>query len=76
MRILATLAGVGVLLTALVFAGAANAKPGIGDPAPSFRFEGRVGGEERVYSLADYVGEGARKKGVVVAWFPKAFTPG
>lgn len=57
-------------------AGPAHAAPKVGQPAPDFRFEARVDGDTKTYRLSDYVGEGARKKGVVVAWFPKAFTPG
>ena len=48
------------------------AAPAVGEPAPPFRFEGEGGS----YELSDYVGPQARKRGVVVAWFPKAFTPG
>ena len=51
---------------------AAFGAPTIGQPAPDFIFQSA----ERTYASADYVGESARKKGVVVAWFPKAFTPG
>ena len=39
-------------------------------------FEGIAEGSRKTWTLSDYVGESARKKGVVVAWFPKAFTPG
>lgn len=57
-----------------------SAAPEIGKPAPDFLFVGVSAGETSVakgeHRLADYVGESARKKGVVVAWFPKAFTPG
>ena len=45
------------------------AAPEVGARAPDFRFAGEDG---RTYRLADYAG----KKGVVLAWFPKAFTPG
>ena len=59
---------------------AGSAAPEIGKPAPDFLFVGVPAGETSVvegeHRLADYVGESARKKGVVVAWFPKAFTPG
>ena len=63
---------------ALLTAAPALAAPEIGQPAPDFLFVGVAdvvpdGGRVQ---LSDYVGEGARKKGVVVAWFPKAFTPG
>jgi len=41
----------------------------VGDPAPEFRLSRSDGGE---VSLADFAG----KRGFVLAWFPKAFTPG
>ena len=40
-----------------------------GDPAPEFALRGSDGALHR---LADHVG----RRGVVLAWFPKAFTPG
>lgn len=40
-----------------------------GDPAPAFALPGSDG---EIHRLADHVG----KRGVVLAWFPKAFTPG
>ena len=40
-----------------------------GDPAPEFTLRGSDG---RTYTLSQFVG----KRGVVLAWFPKAFTPG
>jgi peroxiredoxin Q/BCP len=49
--------------------GALAAVPEIGQPVPDFEFQG-VGDE--VFRRADYVG----KRAVVLAWFPKAFTPG
>jgi len=72
MRFLSTKRGLAALLLTLTFPLASFAAPEIGQPAPSFEFAG----EGRVFKSADYVGESARKKGVVVAWFPKAFTPG
>jgi peroxiredoxin Q/BCP len=60
-----TAAALGALLTA----GAAHAEVGVGAKAPSFTLAGSDGREHR---LSDYVG----KQGVVLAWFPKAFTPG
>jgi thioredoxin-dependent peroxiredoxin len=41
----------------------------VGDPAPGFSLKGSDG---MTYKLADFKG----KQGVVVAWFPKAFTGG
>jgi peroxiredoxin Q/BCP len=46
---------------------AADAK--VGQPAPAFEFQGVDGA---LHSSAELYGE----QGVVVAWFPKAFTPG
>jgi len=59
-------AALGALLTASA-AHAADLAPGA--KAPDFALAGSDGREHR---LADYVG----KQGVVLAWFPKAFTPG
>jgi peroxiredoxin Q/BCP len=55
------------LLAAAAAARAADPAPG--DPAPEFALPGSDG---RLHRLADHVG----KRGVVLAWFPKAFTPG
>jgi peroxiredoxin Q/BCP len=55
-----------------VLAGAAPVRAGelaVGAPAPEFALPGSDGS---LYRLADFVG----KRGVVLAWFPKAFTPG
>jgi thioredoxin-dependent peroxiredoxin len=41
----------------------------VGDTAPDFKLPGSDG---KTYSLADFRG----KQAVVLAWFPKAFTPG
>jgi len=41
----------------------------VGDKAPAFSLKGTDG---KTYSLADFKG----KKAVVIAWFPKAATPG
>jgi len=48
---------------------ATAAVPEVGLPAPDFAFQGV---DDQTYRGADYVG----KRGVVIAWFPKAFTPG
>ncbi len=47
----------------------ADGKLKVGDPAPDFELKGSDG---KVYRLSDFKG----KKGVVIAWFPKAFTGG
>ena len=41
----------------------------VGSPAPAFALQGSDG---KTHSLAEFAG----KEGVVLAWFPKAFTPG
>jgi peroxiredoxin Q/BCP len=43
--------------------------PAPGSKAPPFSLQGSDG---RTHTLAEYAG----KRGVVLAWFPKAFTPG
>jgi peroxiredoxin Q/BCP len=48
---------------------AASADLAVGDVAPAFSLQGSDGS---IHSLAQYKG----KQGVVLAWFPKAFTPG
>jgi len=48
---------------------AVAATPEIGAPIPDYVFEGQGGALHR---RADTVGS----RGVVIAWFPKAFTPG
>ena len=57
-----------ILLTALASPVHA-AEPGVGDPAPEFSLEGSDG---QTHALASYRG----RQGVVLAWFPAAFTPG
>jgi len=59
-------AALGVFL-AVGAARAADLAPGA--KAPDFSLQGSDG---RGYALADFVG----RQGVVLAWFPKAFTPG
>ena len=61
------LLGLGVALSTAD--GADGAEPKVGDKAPDFALKGSDG---KTYSLADYKG----KKAVVLAWFPKAMTPG
>ena len=56
----------------LSLASAAGAALAVGDPAPDFELEGSDG---KLYRLADLLGEGGRD-GIVLAWFPKAFTGG
>ncbi len=56
----------------LLFAGTGSAFAAglaVGDPAPGFTLQGSDG---KTYSLAQFAG----KQGVVLAWFPKAFTAG
>lgn len=53
----------------LCMASAQAADPQVGEEAPAFRF---VDGEGNEYTLDQFKDE----QGVVVAWFPKAFTPG
>ncbi|MBL9122098.1 MAG: peroxiredoxin [Planctomycetaceae bacterium] len=62
----------GMLIAALAVAGAARSSGAdlkAGDKAPGFKLQGTDG---KVHDLADYAG----KKVVVLAWFPKAKTPG
>ena len=47
----------------------AAAELGPGDKAPAFSLPGSDG---KIHALAALAG----KRGVVLAWFPKAFTPG
>lgn len=61
---LAAAACLGLLVSA-----AATAAPGPGDPAPPFRLPGSDG---REHAFSEMV----KERGVVLAWFPKAFTPG
>ena len=63
-------AAAAALALAWLAAGAAGAEDlAPGAKAPAFELPGSDGATHR---LADHVG----KRGVVLAWFPKAFTPG
>jgi peroxiredoxin Q/BCP len=57
------------VLIGLIAAPLAAAELKVGDKAPDFKLPGSDG---KSYSLKDFAG----KKAVVVAWFPKADTPG
>jgi peroxiredoxin Q/BCP len=57
------------LATLLTTSAAQAAELAPGAKAPDFALAGSDG---RTHRLADYVG----RQGVVLAWFPKAFTPG
>jgi peroxiredoxin Q/BCP len=63
----------GLILMTLPFAAdivrGEDAPPKVGDPAPDFSVKASDG---KTYKLADFKG----KTPVVIAWFPKAFTPG
>ena len=61
-----------VLILGAVFASSAGAK-GLkeGDAAPAFSLTGSDG---NTYTLEGLLAAG--KPGIVLAWFPKAFTPG
>ena len=57
------------LLSLLVATASSAAAPKVGDKAPGFLLQGSDG---NTYTLSQFVG----KQAVVLAWFPKAFTPG
>jgi peroxiredoxin Q/BCP len=62
----------GVLLVLAGMAASAKAQESVlkvGDEAPDFSL---VGSDGKTYKLSDY----KNKQAVVVAWFPRAFTPG
>jgi peroxiredoxin Q/BCP len=56
-------------LAALLGPSLATAELAVGADAPGFSLPGSDGA---THALADHAG----KRGVVLAWFPKAFTPG
>ncbi len=63
-----------ILLAVLVLgllapAAEAAEAPEVGEAAPDFSLQGSDG---KTYTLSQFRG----KQGVVIAWFPKAFTPG
>ena len=59
----------GLVCFLLAPVGAAAAELAVGAPAPDFEL---LGSDGETWSLSQFVG----KRGVVLAWFPKAFTPG
>jgi len=67
-RPIAVVLGTGLVL-AWCAAGAIAGEPKVGDQAPAFSLQGSDG---KVHALTDSKGKSA----VVLAWFPKAFTPG
>src|SRR5262252_8196788 len=74
MRFLMTLATLAIGATAMAAAMQAQTAGSpvelkIGDQAPDFSLQGTDG---KTYKLSDFKG----KQAVVLAWFPKAFTPG
>ena len=54
---------------AFAAAGSVAGELAVGAAAPAFELAGSDG---RTHALSEFVG----KRGVVLAWFPKAFTPG
>jgi peroxiredoxin Q/BCP len=67
MRALGVFGAIALALAAARPAGAGEAE--VGQPAPPFEL---VGSDGETYTLERFVG----KEAVVLAWFPKAFTPG
>ncbi len=64
-----TALGLGIGLVLVGGSGTARAELKVGDKAPPFKLQGSDG---KTYALEDFKG----KSGVVIAWFPKAFTGG
>jgi len=58
-----------LLLALLLATGARADSPAVGSAAPDFSLQGSDGA---LHTLAQHRG----KRAVVLAWFPKAFTPG
>ena len=56
-------------LALLLVPAAAIAGPDAGEAAPPFSL---MGSDGKLHELSDFVG----KRELVLAWFPKAFTPG
>jgi peroxiredoxin Q/BCP len=69
-RSFSLLVALATLAITLLVASAANADLAVGDAAPDFELKGSDG---QTYSLEGLL---AKHQGVVLAWFPKAFTPG
>ncbi len=66
----AHVSGFGLTVAILLAATVASAdEPVVGSQAPPFSLTGSDG---RTHTLAEHAG----KRAVVLAWFPKAFTPG
>lgn len=61
--------GMAAIVAACTTGRAAEDELKVGDPAPEFKLQGSDG---KMHSLSEYKGKSA----VVLAWFPKAFTPG
>jgi peroxiredoxin Q/BCP len=68
-RVVSMLLATGVLLAPLVGAAAELA---VGDVAPGFEMQGSDG---KTYKLEDLLSQGG-SHGVVLSWFPMAFTSG
>jgi hypothetical protein len=68
-RAVPALLAIGALLVPLE---AEAADLAVGDAAPAFEMKGSDG---KIYQLSDLLGEGGHQ-GVVLSWFPMAFTSG
>ena len=68
--LIALMCGLSCFAMAVSSAAAEEGKaPQVGEQAPDFEL---IGSDGKNHALADFKG----KKGVVIAWFPKAFTGG